>query len=94
MDVEEVRSTFIAFVGRNKAKLYTHKLAIKALNYPPQESVGDACSEFQRNLMVWVHPSLPFMKLFPRMETKVSSVGQQFTWLPDQQLLNSLKEDW
>ena len=44
--------------------------------------------------MVWVHPSLPFMKLFPRMETKVSSVGQQFTWLPDQQLLNSLKEDW
>lgn len=59
-----------------------------------QESGADAQSEFQRNLMIWVHPSLPFMNLFPRIETKVSTAGQQFTWLPDQQVLSSLKEDW
>jgi len=64
------------------------------LDFFLQESAGDVFSEFQRNLMVWMHPSLPFMKLFPRMETKTSSVGLQFTWLPDQQLLNLLKEDW
>ena len=43
--------------------------------------------------MVWLHPSLPFVKLFPRIETKLTS-HHQLSLLQDQQVLDALKEDW
>ena len=43
--------------------------------------------------MVWLHPSLSFVKLFPRIETKLTAHHQP-SLLQDQQVLDALRDDW
>ena len=52
-------------------------------------------SELQQHLHVWMHPSLPFAKLYPRMETRLTAASSaQPCLMQDGQVLDALKEDW
>lgn len=65
---------------------------VRGISNTSQGSVDAQC-ELQRHLMLWMHPSLPFIRLFPRMETKATA-PTQLSVLQDQQVVGALKEDW
>ena len=58
----------------------------------------DRQEELQESLMMWVHPSLPFLKVFPRNNSTASDARQKIphstALLQDEQVLQALKDDW
>jgi hypothetical protein len=57
----------------------------------------DRQEELQERLMLWVHPSLPFLKVFPR-NSSASDTRQKIphytALLQDEQVLQALRDDW
>ncbi|KAM9328545.1 protein downstream neighbor of son homolog [Pholidichthys leucotaenia] len=68
-------------------------------NNPPQ-SLQDprTCSElrcaFQQSLVYWQHPSLPWLSLFPRINTERNFSGKSTPWAQDTALQQSLMREW
>lgn len=67
-------------------------------NHHHHTSTGtsDRHVDLTESLMVWLHPSLPFLKTFPRhvAETQAKSSLPPPPLLQDPQILQSLKDDW
>ncbi|NXL15811.1 DONS protein, partial [Setophaga kirtlandii] len=56
------------------------------------------CSElrcaFQQSLLYWLHPSLPWLPLFPRLGADRSMAGKACPWAQDEALQQVLMSDW
>ena len=52
---------------------------------------GDRQTILQQSLMLWSHPSLPFLKTFPRVDNRQKTTP---TLLQDEEILQALKDDW
>ncbi|NXP57197.1 DONS protein, partial [Chloropsis cyanopogon] len=56
------------------------------------------CSElrcaFQQSLVYWLHPSLPWLPLFPRLGADRSMAGKASPWAQDEALQQVLMSDW
>ncbi|XP_064618396.1 protein downstream neighbor of son homolog [Liolophura sinensis] len=50
--------------------------------------------EFQRSIMYWIHPSLPWVKLFPRMTGDNNRVSRAALMTTDDDVLAALRTDW
>ncbi|XP_070711903.1 protein downstream neighbor of son homolog [Pempheris klunzingeri] len=57
-----------------------------------------SCSElrcaFQQSLVYWQHPSLPWIRLFPRINAERSFTGKSTPWAQDPALQQSLMSEW
>ncbi|NWW82097.1 DONS protein, partial [Climacteris rufus] len=49
---------------------------------------------FQQSLVYWLHPSLPWLPLFPRMGADRSMAGKACPWAQDEALQHVLMSDW
>eukprot|EP00731_Ephydatia_muelleri_P016766 Em0009g1190a len=59
----------------------------------PVETDSGAQAAFQKSLMVWMHPNLPFVQLYPRVESKLAAPS----WVGFAQckeVLDSLRTQW
>ena len=48
----------------------------------------------QQGLMLWCHPSLPFIKIFPRSENRQKPSNHTQALLQDEEALQTLRDDW
>ena len=48
----------------------------------------------QQGLMLWCHPSLPFIKIFPRSENRQKPSSHTQALLQDEEALQTLRDDW
>ncbi|NXB79333.1 DONS protein, partial [Donacobius atricapilla] len=49
---------------------------------------------FQQSLVYWLHPSLPWLPLFPRLGADRSMAGKACPWAQDEALQQVLMSDW
>ncbi|NXD29726.1 DONS protein, partial [Spelaeornis formosus] len=49
---------------------------------------------FQQSLVYWLHPSLPWLPLFPRLGADRSMAGRPCPWAQDEALQQLLMNDW
>ncbi|XP_071423583.1 protein downstream neighbor of Son [Pithys albifrons albifrons] len=49
---------------------------------------------FQQSLVYWLHPSLPWLPLFPRIGADRKMAGKPCPWAQDEALQQVLKSDW
>ncbi|XP_064261474.1 protein downstream neighbor of Son [Passer domesticus] len=65
---------------------------------PPSVQEPRLCSElrcaFQQSLVYWLHPSLPWLPLFPRLGADRRMAGQACPWAQDEALQQVLMSDW
>ncbi|NXK97181.1 DONS protein, partial [Formicarius rufipectus] len=59
----------------------------------PQLSRELRCA-FQQSLVYWIHPSLPWLPLFPRIGADRKIAGKACPWAQDEALQQVLKSDW
>ncbi|NXG16886.1 DONS protein, partial [Grallaria varia] len=59
----------------------------------PQLSRELRCA-FQQSLVYWLHPSLPWLPLFPRIGADRKIAGKACPWAQDEALQQVLKSDW
>ncbi|NXH37783.1 DONS protein, partial [Dicaeum eximium] len=72
----------------------------RAAQTPLPQSVQEPrlCPElrcaFQQSLVYWLHPSLPWLPLFPRLGADRSMAGKACPWAQDDALQQVLMSDW
>ncbi|XP_037232303.1 protein downstream neighbor of Son [Falco biarmicus] len=59
----------------------------------PKLSTELRCA-FQQSLVYWLHPSLPWLQLFPRIGADRKIVGKASPWSQDETLQQVLMSDW
>ncbi|NXW63704.1 DONS protein, partial [Eurystomus gularis] len=59
----------------------------------PKLSTELRCA-FQQSLVYWLHPSLPWLQLFPRIGADRKIVGKACPWSQDEALQQVLMSDW
>ncbi|KAF1423865.1 Protein downstream neighbor of Son, partial [Spheniscus magellanicus] len=59
----------------------------------PKLSTELRCA-FQQNLVYWLHPSLPWLQLFPRIGADRKIAGKACPWSQDEALQQVLMSDW
>uniref|UniRef100_A0A8C0EDS8 DNA replication fork stabilization factor DONSON n=1 Tax=Bubo bubo TaxID=30461 RepID=A0A8C0EDS8_BUBBB len=59
----------------------------------PKLSTELRCA-FQQSLVYWLHPSLPWLQLFPRIGADRKIVGKASPWSQDEALQQVLMSDW
>ncbi|XP_026702382.1 protein downstream neighbor of Son [Athene cunicularia] len=59
----------------------------------PKLSTELRCA-FQQSLVYWLHPSLPWLQLFPRIGADRKIVGKASPWSQDEALQQALMSDW
>ncbi|NXD76889.1 DONS protein, partial [Halcyon senegalensis] len=59
----------------------------------PKLSTELRCA-FQQSLVYWLHPSLPWLQLFPRIGADRKIVGKATPWSQDEALQQVLMSDW
>ncbi|NXY89501.1 DONS protein, partial [Alcedo cyanopectus] len=59
----------------------------------PKQSTELRCA-FQQSLVYWLHPSLPWLQLFPRIGADRKIVGKATPWSQDEALQQVLMSDW
>ncbi|NXK80763.1 DONS protein, partial [Amazona guildingii] len=59
----------------------------------PKLSTELRCA-FQQSLIYWLHPSLPWLQLFPRIGADRKIVGKASPWSQDEDLQQVLMSDW
>ncbi|XP_061215069.1 protein downstream neighbor of Son isoform X1 [Neopsephotus bourkii] len=59
----------------------------------PKLSTELRCA-FQQSLVYWLHPSLPWLQLFPRIGADRKIVGKASPWSQDEDLQQVLMSDW
>ncbi|KFQ26376.1 Protein downstream neighbor of Son, partial [Merops nubicus] len=59
----------------------------------PKLSTELRCA-FQQSLVYWLHPSLPWLQLFPRIGADRKIVGKASPWSQDESLQQVLMSDW
>ncbi|NXI58897.1 DONS protein, partial [Chloroceryle aenea] len=59
----------------------------------PKLSTELRCA-FQQSLVYWLHPSLPWLQLFPRIGADRKIVGKATPWSQDEALRQVLMSDW
>uniref|UniRef100_F7AHK1 DNA replication fork stabilization factor DONSON n=1 Tax=Ornithorhynchus anatinus TaxID=9258 RepID=F7AHK1_ORNAN len=59
----------------------------------PKLSTELRCA-FQQSLVYWIHPSLPWMHLFPRIGADRKMVGKNSPWSQDETLQQVLMSEW
>uniref|UniRef100_A0A8B9GA58 Downstream neighbor of SON n=1 Tax=Amazona collaria TaxID=241587 RepID=A0A8B9GA58_9PSIT len=59
----------------------------------PKLSTELRCA-FQQSLIYWLHPSLPWLQLFPRIGADRKIVGKASPWSQDEDLQQVLLSDW
>ncbi|XP_027490169.1 protein downstream neighbor of Son isoform X1 [Corapipo altera] len=65
---------------------------------PPSVQEPQLCTElrcaFQQSLVYWLHPSLPWLPLFPRIGADRKIAGKACPWAQDEALQQVLRSDW
>ncbi|XP_037982675.1 protein downstream neighbor of Son [Motacilla alba alba] len=65
---------------------------------PPSVQEPRLCTElrcaFQQSLLYWLHPSLPWLPLFPRLGADRRMAGKACPWAQDEALQQALMSDW
>ncbi|XP_062270640.1 protein downstream neighbor of son homolog [Scomber scombrus] len=64
------------------------------LNLQDPKSCSELRCAFQRSLVYWQHPSLPWISLFPRINAERSFAGKSTPWAQDTALQQSLMSEW
>ncbi|XP_012586293.1 PREDICTED: protein downstream neighbor of Son, partial [Condylura cristata] len=59
----------------------------------PKLSTELRCA-FQQSLIYWIHPSFPWLPLFPRIGADRKMVGKTSPWANDETLQHDLMSDW
>ncbi|NXY19625.1 DONS protein, partial [Atrichornis clamosus] len=59
----------------------------------PRQSTELRCA-FQQSLVYWLHPSLPWLPLFPRIGADRKMAGKACPWAQDEALQQVLMNDW
>ncbi|NWW93169.1 DONS protein, partial [Rhynochetos jubatus] len=59
----------------------------------PKLSTELRCA-FQQSLVYWLHPSLPWLQLFPRIGADRKMVGKASPWSQDEALQQALMSEW
>ncbi|NXL94827.1 DONS protein, partial [Alectura lathami] len=59
----------------------------------PKLSTELRCA-FQQSLVYWLHPSLPWLQLFPRIGADRRMAGKACPWAQDEALQQALMSDW
>eukprot|EP00076_Gallus_gallus_P047104 XP_416713.4 protein downstream neighbor of Son [Gallus gallus] len=59
----------------------------------PKLSTELRCA-FQQSLVYWLHPSLPWLQLFPRIGADRKIAGKACPWAQDEALQQALMSDW
>ncbi|KAG9486205.1 hypothetical protein GDO78_009000 [Eleutherodactylus coqui] len=59
----------------------------------PKSSVDLRCA-FQQALVYWLHPSFPWLQLFPRIGAERKMMGKNSPWAQDEALQQVLLSDW
>ncbi|NXS44389.1 DONS protein, partial [Balaeniceps rex] len=59
----------------------------------PKLSTELRCA-FQQSLVYWLHPSLPWLQLFPRIRADKKIAGKANPWSQDEALQQALMSDW
>ncbi|XP_056682034.1 protein downstream neighbor of Son isoform X1 [Monodelphis domestica] len=59
----------------------------------PRLSAELRCA-FQQNLIYWLHPSLPWLQLFPRIGADRKMAGKTSPWSNDEELQQILMSEW
>ncbi|NXP51481.1 DONS protein, partial [Heliornis fulica] len=59
----------------------------------PRVSTELRCA-FQQSLVYWLHPSLPWLQLFPRIGADRKIAGKAAPWAQDEALQQALMSDW
>ncbi|XP_069744917.1 protein downstream neighbor of son homolog [Narcine bancroftii] len=57
-------------------------------------SCTDLRCAFQQNLVYWLHPSLPWLSLFPRIGAERRMAGKNNPWAQDEELQQMLMSEW
>ncbi|KAM9320385.1 protein downstream neighbor of Son [Gastrophryne carolinensis] len=59
----------------------------------PKQSTELRCA-FQQSLVYWLHPSLPWIPLFPRIGAQRKMIGKNSPWSQDESLQQVLMSEW
>ncbi|XP_048396803.1 protein downstream neighbor of Son [Stegostoma tigrinum] len=68
------------------------------IDFPLQIEDPRSCTDlrcaFQQSLVYWLHPSLPWLSLFPRIGAERKMAGKNSPWSQDEELQQVLMSDW
>ncbi|XP_051870355.1 protein downstream neighbor of son homolog [Pristis pectinata] len=64
------------------------------LHVEDPRSCTDLRCAFQQNLVYWLHPSLPWLSLFPRIGAERKMAGKNNPWAQDEELQQVLMSEW
>ncbi|XP_078264899.1 protein downstream neighbor of Son [Rhinoraja longicauda] len=64
------------------------------LHIEDPKSCTDLRCAFQQNLVYWLHPSLPWLSLFPRIGAERKMAGKSNPWAHDEELQQVLMGEW
>lgn len=64
------------------------------LHIEDPRSCTDLRCAFQQNLVYWLHPSLPWLSLFPRIGAERKMAGKNNPWAQDEELQQVLMGEW
>ncbi|XP_059824705.1 protein downstream neighbor of son homolog isoform X1 [Hypanus sabinus] len=64
------------------------------LHIEDPKSCTDLRCAFQQNLVYWLHPSLPWLSLFPRIGAERKMAGKSNPWAQDEELQQVLMSEW
>ncbi|XP_064629428.1 protein downstream neighbor of son homolog [Lineus longissimus] len=65
----------------------------RQVDFSPDDVTSDHKTALQQCCMYWMHPNLPWLKLFPRMVTD-NKIGKLVPLLQDEGVINMLHTDW
>ncbi|XP_048458950.1 protein downstream neighbor of Son isoform X2 [Rhincodon typus] len=64
------------------------------LHIEDPRSCTDLRCAFQQSLVYWLHPSLPWLSLFPRIGAERKMAGKNSPWSQDEELQQVLMSEW
>ncbi|XP_078088918.1 protein downstream neighbor of son homolog [Mustelus asterias] len=64
------------------------------LHIEDPRSCTDLRCAFQQSLVYWIHPSLPWLSLFPRIGAERKMAGKSSPWSQDEELQQVLMSEW
>uniref|UniRef100_A0A8C2T0T6 DNA replication fork stabilization factor DONSON n=1 Tax=Coturnix japonica TaxID=93934 RepID=A0A8C2T0T6_COTJA len=84
--------------AQEEAQGFAQHCRAAEINLPQTVQEPKLCTElrcaFQQSLVYWLHPSLPWLQLFPRIGADRKIAGKACPWAQDEALQQALMSDW
>ncbi|OXB72530.1 UNVERIFIED_CONTAM: hypothetical protein H355_003888 [Colinus virginianus] len=84
---------FLESAGEDRGARSAEETYALPLPEEPKLSTELRCA-FQQSLVYWLHPSLPWLQLFPRIGADRKVAGKACPWAQDEALQQALMSDW